>query len=357
MSRQFQLQLSRGSGAPGSAGATVRILKAALDVPTVFWVGFLDGLLIIAFGLLSAGHVFWGIGNLQDMGVDAAEVVLLAMGEAFLLGAGEFDISLGANVVISSVLGGEVILHLAGTPTQILNNQYPHQGIALTLGVLTCLGTGTLMGAVNGLVVTVLRVNSLVATLATLGIATGTAYLITGGADLAELPTSLQTGFGIKSIVGIPLPAAAVAIVAVGLWLLLTKTRFGMRSLALGSSRVAARRAGIRVEPHLMLLFALVGLMAGMAGFIDLSRFATTNVSGHQTDALAAIAGAVIGGTSLFGGRVSIVGAIIGSFLAVILQVGLVIIGLQPFYQLIAVGVVLIIAVHIDQRRQARQDR
>ena len=83
---------------------------------------------------------------------------------------------------------------------------------------------------------------------------------------------------------------------------------------------------------------------------IDISRFATTNLSGHQTDALSAIAGAVIGGTSLFGGRISVPGAIFGAFLAVILQTGLVILGLQPFYQLIAIGTVLILAVFIRSR-------
>ena len=96
----------------------------------------------------------------------------------------------------------------------------------------------------------------------------------------------------------------------------------------------------------------MVGAVAGLAAFIDLSRFATTNITGDQTDALAAVAAAIIGGTKLFGGTVSIPGAVIGALLAVILQDGLVLIGLQNFYQLIAIGCVLIGAVYIDQRRQ-----
>jgi ribose transport system permease protein len=94
-----------------------------------------------------------------------------------------------------------------------------------------------------------------------------------------------------------------------------------------------------------------MGFLAGIAAVIDLSRFATTNLAGHQTDALAAIAGAVIGGTALFGGSVSIPGAVLGAILAVILETGLIIQGLQPFYQLIAVGVVLIGAVYIRGRQ------
>ena len=105
------------------------------------------------------------------------------------------------------------------------------------------------------------------------------------------------------------------------------------------------------------MLFVIVGFVAGICGVIDISRFATTNLSGHQTDALSAIAGAVIGGTSLFGGRISVPGAIFGAFLAVILQTGLVILGLQPFYQLIAIGTVLILAVFIRSRAVQQSQR
>jgi ribose transport system permease protein len=134
------------------------------------------------------------------------------------------------------------------------------------------------------------------------------------------------------------------------LWFVMAKTRFGLRTVAIGSSRDAATRAGLKTSLHVLALFVLMGALAGVAGVIDLSRFSTTNLSGHQTDALSAIAGAVIGGTSLFGGRVSIVGAVFGAILASILETGLVIQGLDPFYQLIAVGVVLIVAVYIRGR-------
>jgi ribose transport system permease protein len=123
--------------------------------------------------------------------------------------------------------------------------------------------------------------------------------------------------------------------------------------LSLGSSRSAAERSGVRVDVQLVIAFAIVGGLAGIAGFIELTRFATTNLAGHQTDALAAITAAVIGGTSLFGGRVSIGGVFAGTLLAVILQDGLVVVGLSPFYQQIAVGCVLIAAVFLDARRSS----
>jgi ribose transport system permease protein len=111
---------------------------------------------------------------------------------------------------------------------------------------------------------------------------------------------------------------------------------------------------GIRSRGYVFGLFVLVGGLAGLAGFIDVSRFATTNLSGHTDTALAAIAGAVIGGASLWGGRASIPGAVLGALLAVVLQNGLVIVGLPVFYQQIAVGAVLIIAVYIDIRSSKR---
>jgi ribose transport system permease protein len=138
---------------------------------------------------------------------------------------------------------------------------------------------------------------------------------------------------------------------------MLKLTRPGVRLLAMGSSREAAERSGLDVRAQTLVLFTVVGLLAGVAGVIDLARFGTTNVSGHQTDALAAIGAAVIGGTSLYGGHIGMGGALLGTLLAVILQDGLVIVGLSPFYQLIATGLVLIAAVYIDQQRKRRAGR
>jgi ribose transport system permease protein len=106
------------------------------------------------------------------------------------------------------------------------------------------------------------------------------------------------------------------------------------------------------VNLHIVVMFTLVGMLAGVAGFIDLTRFATTNLAGHTNDGLSAITAAVIGGTSLFGGRISLAGVLSGTLLAVILEDGLIVVGLSPFYQLIAIGVVLIAAVSLDQYRR-----
>ncbi len=145
-----------------------------------------------------------------------------------------------------------------------------------------------------------------------------------------------------------------VLIISAALWYTLRATRFGLYTLAIGSSREAAERAGIHSRRHILVLFIMMGSLAGVAAMLDLTRFATTNIGGHQTTALAAIAAVVIGGTSLFGGRATIAGSMVASLIPVILGTGLVILGVPSFYQLIVVGAILIAAVFIDQRRRER---
>ena len=214
---------------------------------------------------------------------------------------------------------------------------------------------GTLFGLVNGLLVTRLRINSFIVTLGTLGIGTGLAYVVSNGVNVANVPRVLQTSFGIQKLFGIvPYPMIVVLIISAALWYTLRATRFGLYTLAIGSSREAAERAGIRSPRHILVLFILMGPLAGVAAMLDLTRFATTNIGGHQTTALAAIAAVVIGGTSLFGGRATIAGSMVASLIPVILGTGLVILGVPSFYQLIVVGAILIAAVFIDQRRRER---
>jgi ribose transport system permease protein len=329
------------------------VLAAAFSRHPAVWVAAVDVLLVLGFGL--GNHVFFNGSNFTNMALDSAQVMLLAAGIAVLLSAGELDISLGANVILSSVVGGRVMTTVAGVDRETLSD-YQHLGRGIAVGVLAAVATGTLFGLANGLIVTRLRVNSFITTLGTLGIGTGLALVVTGGSNVEGIPYSLQDQFGIKSVVGVPLPMIVSGLLVIVLWVMTALTRFGLHTVAIGSSRQAATRAGLGIDRHLLLLFTLVGFLAGICGVMDISRFATTNLSGHTTDALAAIAGAVIGGTSLFGGRVSIPGAIFGALLAVILQTGLVILGLQPFYQLIAIGSVLIFAVFIRTRAIERSE-
>lgn len=296
-----------------------------------------DVVAVMIFSALS-NFVFLTPQSLSNMALDGSESVLLCIGVAFLLGAGELDISVGANVILSSVVGGKM---MAAFNSPIAGS---------LVGAGACILCGAAVGAFNAVVVTRLRVTSFIATLASLGIVTGFAYVLTNGYNISNVPLSLQSDFGVAKLAGVlPYPALIALVAAFAASFLLRRTRFGLHTLALGSSREAAVRAGVNVRVRLTALFMLAGGCAGVSGFIDLSRYASTNLSGHQTDALAAIAGAVIGGTDLFGGRVSVWGAVFGALLAVILQDGLVVVGLAAFYQLIAVGIVLIAAVSLRE--------
>lgn len=340
----------------GEAKTKVPTRVRAFMGNTAIWMLGIDVLLILVFGLISTNMLFLSAASFQNIGLNSAQIILLTCGVTFELAAGQIDISLGAILVISSVTGGEVIQKLGGTAAQIQNGIYPHLALALIFGIIAAIVTGALCGVVNGLIVTRLRVHSFIATLATTGILTGIALIVTGGADLGSQPIWFQRNFAGKSLWGIPLPVILVFVILLGLWAVMKLTRFGLYTLAIGSSETAAERSGIKVPSQTIKVFVLSGSLAGIAALLDLSRYGGTNISGHSLDALAAIAGAVIGGTSLYGGRASVPGAVFGALLAVILETGLIAVGLTPFYQDIVVGFVLIAAVYLDGRRRATRE-
>jgi ribose transport system permease protein len=139
------------------------------------------------------------------------------------------------------------------------------------------------------------------------------------------------------------------------LWAVQRLTRFGLRSLAIGSSSAAAERAGLRPGRYIVGLAVIGGALAGLAGYIDLATFGQTDISGHQLDALSAATAVIIGGAALTGGRVSIPGTIWGAMLSAILLDGLIVIGVPSFYQQLATGAVLIAAVAVSRLRDRHQ--
>jgi ribose transport system permease protein len=332
---------------PGRLAAGLRSTPVGMAVIVV--------LLIVIFGVLSPNGAFFRVSNLSAITLNVAVTMLLAVGITFVLAAGELDLSIGSNVVLSAVVAAKVLVALSGTTEQVRMGDYPDLPLGIVAGTIAGILAGTLFGVVNGVLVTRLRINSFIVTLGTMGVGTGLAYVVSNGVNVPNVPRVLQTSFGIEKLFGVvPYPMIVVLIISAALWYTLRSTRFGLHTLATGSSREAAERAGIRSRRHVMALFVMMGALAGVAAILDLTRFATTNIGGHQTTALAAIAAVVIGGTSLFGGRATIAGSMVASLIPVILGAGLVILGVPSFYQLIAVGTILIAAVFIDQRRRER---
>ena len=312
------------------------------------WILMLDLVLIAVFTALSPNGVFLSYLNMKALMLSGAEALLLAVGLSMLLGGGKFDLSLGANLVLSSVCGALAMVSLVAAGT----------GVVLTIvaGLLTCVVIGAALGAVNGVLVAQFGINSLIATLGMLGVITGIALVLTGnGQDITGFPVQLQAYFGLKTFAYVPAPALLALVVTVIMSWVIHNTRYGRHTLAIGSASEAVSRIGLKVKPHVLSLFVLAGALAGVAGFVDLAYYQTTVINGHNNDALQAVAAVVIGGTLLEGGRISIIGTLWGVALAAILQNGLVIIGVSSAYQLMAVGAVLIFAVGLDRLSQKKR--
>jgi len=335
----------------------VRDESRALKVikSTTFWILVVVVVMVVAFGVLTPNHVFFLPSTLLTVAFNGSQMMIVAVGMAYLLGAGELDLSVGTNIILSSTLAAKALKAFAGTPEQIMRGEYTHLTAGIIVGVLVAILSGSLFGLLNGLIVTRLRINSFIATLGTMMMYWGTALVLSQGAAEVGIPRALQTGFGHKKLLGIvPLPLLVAVAIGLILWVIIATTRFGLHTLAIGSSKESARRSGIDIDAHRLKLFILLGGLAGLAGLFDLVRFATTNPAGHQTDALLAITAAVLGGTSMWGGIAAIGGAMLGTLIPVILQTGLVIMEIGAFYQLIGTGILLIGAVYMDQRKRGR---
>jgi ribose transport system permease protein len=306
------------------------------------------------FWLSTPRGTFLTWSNLEQIALNTSEVVLLAIGETFVIVTAGIDLSVGGILVFSGVAGGLVMLKLSGTKAQTDALVYPHAGYAVPIGILVALAAGTAWGLLNGLLVTRLRLPPFIATLGTLGMAFGAADLLTGGTNLSSVPTGFQDSIGNGTILGLYVPVVIAFGIAIIAAIALNLTRFGRYTAAIGSNEDGARRSGIAVDRHLVKVYTLTGFLCGLAGVIDLARFGTENLAAHNTDNLNAIAAVVIGGTSLFGGVGTILGTVVGAFIPTILQNGFVIKQVDPFWQEVLVGATIIVAVYIDQLRRRR---
>jgi ribose transport system permease protein len=298
--------------------------------------------IVVIFAALKPGS-FLTVFNIRGIVQDTSILAVLGVGMTLVIVTGGIDLSVGSVLVFSGVVADKAMAAMGG------------QGWGAALvGALVAIACGLGWGLLNGVLIARAKVPPLIVTLGTLGMALGLAEVITGGVDLRDIPTVMVNSVGFGNIVWqIPtLAVIAAVVVALGI-VLLHRTRFGLYTYALGSNPEAGRRSGLNVTRHLAMVYALSGLLAGFAGWLNLAFFQSTTIGGQSTTNLSVIAGTVIGGTSLFGGYGSILGTTIGLFIPSTLQNGFVIIGIQPFWQQVVVGAVLIAAVYVDQQRRA----
>ncbi|MBA3416001.1 MAG: ABC transporter permease [Chloroflexia bacterium] len=323
------------------------------------------GLIVLVFFAVR-GFTFLSVPNLNNVLVDTSQLLLLTIGVTFVIITAGIDLSISSILILSAVVSAKAMIAFSGTLAETQSYQFPNQGVGIPIGLVLGVLTGVVCGLVNGVLVTRLQLPSFIVTLGTLGIFLGIAQLMTGGTTVAGVPPAIQNEIGLRNLLAetplgphfrlIP-PMVVAFLIAAAAAIALNRTRFGRYTYAIGSNAAAARRAGIDVDRHLLKVYVVSGLLAGIAGTFDLMRFGTASVGTHQSDNLAAISAAVIGGTSLFGGLGTIGGSVIGAFIPVVLRNGLVITGVPSFWQNVAIGVVLIAAVWLDQRRRRAEER
>jgi len=310
------------------------------------WIGLILVALILVFSALEFSS-FVSASNARNIATDAAVLLILATGMTFVIITAGIDLSVGAVLVFSGVVS-----------VKLMNAEGGDNWGTILAGLAAALASGLAWGILNGFLIAKARIPPLIVTLGTLGMSLGAALLITGGVDARDVPfkavDTIGTGRLFSQVPWLVIIAFAVALV---FGVVLAATRFGRYTYAVGSNEEAARRSGIAVDRHLIKIYALSGTLAGLAGFLSLARFSTTTIGGHDTDNLQSIAAVVIGGTSLFGGIGTILGTVFGVFIPAVLQNGFIIVGVQPFWQQVAVGAVLIGAVYLDQLRRRSQHR
>ncbi|CAN5775910.1 ABC transporter permease [soil metagenome] len=305
--------------------------------------------LIVFFTVASPNQAFLSPFGIRSMVLAGSSILIVAVGVTFVLIAGQLDLSIGSVLVLSGVVGID-------TMTRLVAGGLSDEG-AILIGCLVVLMVGGLAGLANGLITTRVRIPSFIVTLGTLGIAMGIAQLISVGPLSLQVPRVMNTTLGFGTFFGMPWPVIIAGAIALLAWIVLSQTRVGLATYAVGSNREAARRAGVPVNRLIVTVFIVVGICAGVAAIIDMARFTTVPIAGYSNTALAAIAAVIIGGTSLFGGRGSIPGTVIGVMIPVVLLSGLVILGVDPFWQNIVIGAMLILAVGFDQYQRERISR
>lgn len=309
---------------------------------------FVALLVMIAVFTVLRPDAFATVNNLRNIAIAASILLVLSIGQTFVIATAGIDISVGSVLVFSGVMASLAMAEVGGG-----------QGWAsVWVGVTVSLLAGGFWGMVNGLLVTKAKLPPLIVTLGTFGGVLGFAKVLTDGINLRTVPTVLVNSLGIGRAFGlIPWLVILALVLTTVFGVVLRYTRFGRYTLAIGSSEEAARRVGINVDVHLLKVYTLSGLLAGVAGIMNLARFSNTTIQGHDTDNLQSIAAVVIGGTSLFGGIATMFGTMVGVFIPTTLQNGFVILRIQPFWQEVAVGVVLIVAVYVDQLKRRARDR
>jgi ribose transport system permease protein len=324
---------SAGAADPGPAGTDHAPEPSALDElrgrvkDPGFWAewtvipAFI--VLLIVFGLIS--DVFLTGNNIESVLAASAVLIVLAIGQTFAVATAGIDLSMGSVLTLSGVVLGQLYSH----------------GHSIWLCILAALAVGAVVGFANGFVIAKAKINDFIVTLGSLSIAAGLALVISDGKPV-EVLNKTMLDLSTNSVGPLKWGVIVALLVAIGAHLLLFHTRFGTHLLATGGNAEGSRAVGVRTQRIKIAAYTLSGAMAGLAAILLVARVGSAEPAAATSLLLNAVAAVVLGGVSLFGGRGTIAGPVIGAVLLTALVNGLTLAGVSEAYQPIAVGTVVV---------------
>ena len=295
-------------------------------------------LILLAAGLSLGTDSFLRPDNLTSVVRQTAVINIMALGMTVIMVAGGIDLSVGSMMALCGMVGCLVVEAGGGS------------GAGIAAGV----GMGLVLGTLNGLGVARLKVNPFIVTLGAMGIYRGLALISSDGLPLQKLPAGFSY-LGEGRLLGAPFVLWVLVACAAAVHVLLERTRMGRYAFAIGSNPEAAYYAGVPVAFHTTAVYAVGGLMVGLAAMIESSRLMTGQPTAGQGYELQAIAAVVIGGGSLRGGEGSVIGTLTGAFIMGLLANGSDLLGISPYVQQAIIGAVIVLAVYVDELRKRAQ--
>ncbi|GAC1350668.1 MAG: ABC transporter permease [Ktedonobacteraceae bacterium] len=279
--------------------------------------------LVIVFGITSS--TFLSLGNIQAILVAAAILIMLSVGQSYVILTAGIDLSVASALTLGSVVFGQAYSH----------------GFNIALACVLAILAGTAVGVVNGLVIAKGKITDFIVTLGTLSAAAGVALILSNGE-----PVTVISGFLLRLATGslgpIPYFVIVAAVVAIVAHIVLFHTRFGTHLLATGGDPEAARAMGINTDRVKIAAYTISGFLAGLASILLTARIGAAEPAADTTFLLNSVAAVVLGGVSLFGGRGNVVGPVIGALLLTALVNGLTLLAVSQFYQQLAIGIIVV---------------
>jgi ribose/xylose/arabinose/galactoside ABC-type transport system permease subunit len=279
--------------------------------------------LLIVFGLIS--DVFLTSNNIESVLAASAVLIVLAIGQTFAVATAGIDLSMGSVLTLSGVVLGQLY----------------QDGRSIWIAILAAVLVGATVGFVNGFVIAKAKISDFIVTLGSLSIAAGLALVISDGKPV-EVIQKTMLDLSTNSVGPLRWTVVLALLVAIGAHILLFHTRFGTHLLATGGNAEGSRAVGVRVARVKMAAYTISGAMAGLAAILLIARVGSAEPAAATSLLLNAVAAVVLGGVSLFGGRGTIVGPVIGAVLLTALVNGLTLAGVSEAYQPIAVGTVVV---------------